>query len=132
MTITKTDVTNTYVLSIGNKNDNHDIIEQEIVKELDELLSDRENSFYSTALRKYKRVYFQVIVALGDQPERRHINYLMNGNSLYGTRYGYACKIQDLISILPSCNTCENSIRNKTINNMNPCDRCLRWNNFRT
>ena len=75
--------------------------------------SDDENIYYSAALKK-NDLY-------GDQPERRQINYLMNGNFLYDTRYGYACKIQDLRPLLPSCITCKNSIQNSTINDMNTC-----------
>ena len=99
-----------------------------IVNELNELSSGKSNFFYSAALKKNINVQFRIIVALGDQPERRQINYLMNGNSLYGARYGYACKIGDLKSILPSCTKCEKAIRHNELNKSISCDKCLRWN----
>ena len=121
------DVTNTYVLSIGNTNANHDPIEEKIVSELNDMAHGDNSYYYSTALNKNVIVHFRIIVALGDQPERRHINYLMNGNSLYGSRYGYCCKIQDIIKKLPSCFKCEEHIRRKTINKRKSCNKCLRW-----
>ena len=68
------------------------------------------------------------MISLGDQPERRQLNYLMTGNSLYGSRYGYASKIIDLIHVLPSCVKCKIEIINGTINENVACQTCLRWN----
>ena len=72
------------------------------------------------------KVYFQIMATLGDQPERRQLNYLMNGNSLYGSRYGYACKTIDLIHVLLSCEKCKIEIINGTINENVACQTCLR------
>ena len=42
--------------------------------------------FYSKVLNKNVNVHFEVIISLGDQPERRDINYIMNGNSLFSLK----------------------------------------------
>ena len=41
-------------------------------------------------------VHFRIITALGDQPERRQINYVSNVNALYSARYGYSSNINVL------------------------------------
>ena len=51
----------------------------------------------------------------------------MNENSLYGSRYGYACKSMNLIHALPSCQKSKIEIRNGTINEQVSCKTCVRW-----
>ena len=51
----------------------------------------------------------------------------MNDNSLYGARYGIACKTQDLIAVLPSYKKCATDIKTGTIDNTLTCQNCLRW-----
>ena len=58
-------IENTYPLSIGLKKDNHDIIEQAMIKELFDLKSGKDNIFYSKALNKNVHVHFEIIVSLG-------------------------------------------------------------------
>ena len=108
-------------------NSNHDMIERFFVKELNELSSGTINLFYCSALNKMVHVHFESLAALGDQPERRQINYLSNGNALYSARYGYACNINELKHVLSVCNKCALNI--KAMNNHTPivCNRCLNW-----
>ena len=122
------DETNTYIISLGHIGCDRYNIEQKIVSELKELTKVDNNYFYSSALKKKVKVYFQIMVSLGDQPERRQLNYIMNGNSLYGSRYGYAYKTIDLMHVLPSCEKCKFEIMNGTINEDASCNTCLRWN----
>ena len=122
------DEINTYIVSLGHKGCDHNKIEQKIVRELNELAEVENNYFDSSALKKKVKVYLQIMVSLGDQPERRQLNYIMNGNSLYGSRYGYAYKTIDLMHVLPSCEKCKFEIMNGTINEDASCNTCLRWN----
>ena len=82
------DITNTYVISIGDKGSNHDAIETLYLKELKDLCNGINNVFFSKNASKEVKVHLEIIASLGDQPERRNINYLMNGNSTFGKRYG--------------------------------------------
>ena len=85
------------------------------------------NQFYSTALNKHVYVHFEIIAALGDQPERRQINYLSNGNGLYSARYGHSCNINAISDILPSCIDCDKIIRSNKCVIQRSCNQCLRW-----
>lgn len=49
------------------------------VKELGELSSGTNNTFYSMYHKRQMRVHFELIASLGDQPERRSMNYIMGG-----------------------------------------------------
>ena len=80
-----------------------------IVEELNELKSNKDNIFYSKALNKNVYVYFELIVCLGDQPERRSINYMVRGGGNFGSRFGYSANINQ-IKKLPSCTNCLNSM----------------------
>ena len=62
---------------------NHDIIEQRYINELKDLGSGSSDLYYCKRLDKKVIVHFEIICCLGDQPERRSINYIMNGNSTY-------------------------------------------------
>ena len=75
------DITNTYPIAIGNKGDNHNSVELLYLEGLDDLSNGRNSGFFSLFLQKIFKVQLEVIVALGDQPERRSVNYLMNCNS---------------------------------------------------
>ena len=77
----------TYPLCIASKSANHDAVEKLYVKELQELSTGTNNIFYSMNLKKYVHVHFELIVSLGDQPERRNINYIMLGNSSFASRF---------------------------------------------
>ena len=122
------DERDTYPLSIGLKSKNHENIERMIVRELNELSSGINNDFYSAALKRRVLVHFEIIVSLGDQPERRPLNYIMNGNSKYAGRYGYACRTAELTNTLPCCLKCRNEIK-KNINYVakQQCYHCLQW-----
>ena len=96
----------TFVISIGLKNSNHDAIENKFISELTELNSGINNLFFSSQLQRNIRIHFEIIASLGDQPERREINYLAGGNSKFGARYLYAANMEELMDVLPPCETC--------------------------
>ena len=64
------------------------------------------NFFFSSQLQRNIRIHFEIIASLGDQPERREINYLAGGNSKFGARYLYAANMEELMDVLPPCTTC--------------------------
>ena len=93
-------ITDTYTISIGLKNEAHDCIERQFVDELNELKSGINNIYYSKYLKRNVHVYFEVIASLGDQPERREQNYLMNGNSNIFHKIQICCKFQFIAQVL--------------------------------
>ena len=75
-------------------------------------------------------MHFEILAFLGDQPERREMNYMMNGNSTFGARYLYAANIGSFASSLVSCDECEASMKCDPVffSNNKACSKCLRWN----
>ena len=71
-------------------------------------------------------VHFEIICSLRDQPERRSINYIMNGNSLYCPRYGYAYSYSEIIDSIPSCEECFNGMLS---NDKLDDTKCSNWLN---
>ena len=129
-TFNKNMIADTYPISIGLKNDRHDCIEYEFVTELNNLRSGINNRFYCKVLGRYVHVHFGIFPSLGDQPERREMNYMMNGNSTFGARYLYAGNIGSFASSLVSCDKCDAIIKDDPIFLLNskPCSDCLRLN----
>ena len=77
------DLANTYPISIGLKSSTHDIVERQFLNECKDLATGVGNQFYSTHKKRNVYVHFEIIASLGDQPERRSMNYMMLGNSIY-------------------------------------------------
>ena len=51
--------------------------------------------------KHWKNVYvcFELITCLGDQPERRGINYMLGGNGKFPVRFGYCANIHQIKKI---------------------------------
>ena len=120
-------INNTYPIAIGHKGDDHNNIERLYAQELNELRNGINNRFFSSSLKKYVRIHLEVIVALGDQPERRSLNFLMNGNSTFGSRYGYSSRTSEIVDILPFCSKCYDEIKSNLQHKELKCSKCLRW-----
>ena len=129
-TFTDNTLEDTYTISIGLKNQCHDAIERDFVTELEELKNGKNNIFFSMNRKQYVTVHFEVIAFLGDQPERRGINYIMLGNSIFGARYTYSANISAISEYLPMCSSCTErcqSDKNHFVNSKK-CGKCLQWN----
>ena len=74
---------NTYAISIGLKSVDHDAVENRFLKETMELSNGVNNTFYSMILKRNVKVHSEIIASLADQPERRSMNKIMLGNSLF-------------------------------------------------
>ena len=72
--------------------------------------------------------HFEIVCCVGDQPERRSINYIMNGNSLYCPRYGFVCNYSEIIDMIPSCEECFVIILSNDRFDNSTCSNCLNWN----
>ena len=120
----------TFPIAIGLKSNNHDDIERRFVEELLELGSGINNSFYCSAKKRYITVHFEIIASLGDQPERREINYLIGGNGKFGAHYLFSADIDAIRNVLSPCRSCTEKLQNnpKYLQEEFKCNSCLLWN----
>ena len=119
----------TIPIAIGLKSESHDVVERYFVEEINELCSGINNQFYCARLKKNICVHFEIIASLGDQPERRELNYLSGGNSKFGARYLWSANITSMSSYLPPCQKCFEMLKNEPslqITEHN-CKNCLMW-----
>ena len=98
--------------------------------ECKELASGRNNIIYCARRRRNMFIRFEVITSLGDQPERRSMNYMMLGNSTHSSRYGYAANIGAIAMYLPPCEKCFTGMKEKRnfIKDDTKCKNCVNWN----
>ena len=119
----------TVPIAIGLKSDSHDIVERNFVEEINELSSGINNKFYCSRMKKHVSVHFEIIASLGDQPERRELNYLSAGNSKFGPRYLWSANISSMSTYIPPCEKCFEMLKISPIflNTEHNCDNCLIW-----
>ena len=119
----------TYPLCIASKSANHEAVEKLYVKELQELSTGKNNIFYSMNLKKYVHVHFELIMSLGDQPERRNMNYIMLGNSSFASRFRHSCNISEIQEFMPPCNSCYFTLKYQPEHQdfISNCNSCLCW-----
>ena len=120
----------TYPISIGLKGECHDVVETKFIQDCEELRTGKNNIFYSMKHKKNMHIHFEVIVSLGDQPARREINYLMQGNSKFLSRYRFAADILSVSEYLPACQECYSRIKSypNYLTLKIKCEQCVCWN----
>ena len=117
---------NTYPIAVGRKNESHEVVEQEFMKELAELRSGN----LQFRLGKYGvlvYVYVDIVTTLQDQIERRSMNNIMLGGSTCSARWGYSCDFFKISEQLPCCTMCWNSLKRGALDSSVSCDACLHW-----
>jgi len=120
----------TYPISIGLKGECHDAVESKFIQDCEELCSGKNNIFYSMKHKKNMHVHFEIIASLGDQPARREINYMMQGNSKFSSRYRFVADILSVSKYLPACQECYSRIQSEP-NYLTldiKCELCVCWN----
>ena len=79
-----------------------------------------------------KNVYvcFELIACLGDQPERKGINYMLGGGENFEARFGYSTNIKKIQESVPSCTNCLKSMMCDPffLLLINKCDVCVNLN----
>ena len=117
----------TYPIMIGLKQQKYDYVERMLVKELGELSSGSNNTFYSTHHQRQMKVHFEIIVSSGDQPERRSLNYIMGGNSKFGAGFVYLGNIEAIKFHSPSYRRCLSNIRSNPtfLLEFHICEMCV-------
>ena len=118
-----------YILAIGRKNMDHDIVNDQINKELDEL--GKVSYRYYGKMKKNVPVAVKVLAMSADRPERSTMNHILNHAGLSSRRWRYSAYINQ--QTLPACNACTSS-RITRIKNSNfklvqdRCRFCCNWN----
>jgi len=81
----------------------------------------------------YITVHFEIIASLGDQPERREMNYLVGGNGKFGAHYLFSANIDAIVNYLPPCTSCTKKLLNfpNYLQEQSKCENCLLWNHSR-
>lgn len=126
---TRNDIVNTYPIAMGEKGEDHTLVEEKFAIELLELSSaDHSPLIYSKANGGMVRVHVEMCASLMDQPERRSANFLMAGNGVYAARWGYAMNLLAISKVLPACDTCFKKMKKGDRNwNKKSCRKCCQW-----
>lgn len=125
----------TYPIAVGPKGSDHRKVLRRILADLTTLRSEISplRSYVGVGLPPIP-VSLEVFAYLGDQPERRGLNFLMLGGSTHHARWRYSCNTEKLSDVLRACSYCENmSLQMATSGIMNPdqllfvCSKCTNW-----
>ena len=124
---------NTYIVSLGPKDDDHCVVERKFLEDLKHINSNENQKFYVASLKRVVKIKLHLIACVADLPERCNRCYISRGNSNLTTRWGYVSHVSILQSHLRSCRQCfQKNIEELTVaNDMNmlhdPCADCLNW-----
>ena len=117
-----TEVSSTYILSIGNKGADHQPVLSFIEREINEVRSgSKEMSYHGTLCRYILSIAFPLL-RHGNQPERRSINMLKLGKKTNHARWRHSLDIEVMCKYLPSCYQCSSQIPNHLKTNSNNFD----------
>ena len=119
-------IENTYPIAIGQAKIDHEEIEIEIQKELQELRAPGGCSFYVKGLGGMVPVHAEIIATLQDQPERRTANYIMGTGGNYSARWRYSINLKELHHCIPSCDACLDMLFEGF--DSSGCNNCTNWN----
>lgn len=127
----------TFPIAIGPKTANHNALERIIGNDLLKMTTERIPAFLGGTFHRHpEEITFsaQMFVSLGDQPERRGGNRLMNGNSNSHVRWRYVGHLQKVEKHLPACLDCLNEMRKADTNQeevpiymYSKCTNCTNW-----
>ena len=80
--------------------------------------------------RRNLHVHFEIIASLGDQPERRSMNYMLLGNSTHFSRYQYSANVGAVSLYLPPCENYVAGIKEDKhyVQKDIKCIHCVNWN----
>ena len=121
-------LSHTYPVAIGSKDDNHEPIEVAFAKELHALSCGEDNIFFHGGLQKNVRVHIELLASLQDQPERRGTNKILLGSSNFTARWGYSTNFSAVQKHLVPCPQCRRSLLQQHIIPQNcPTDSCVCW-----
>ena len=125
----------TYPLAVGPKGADHRKILKKIFDDLSQHSSKKKPIYsYDGRGKNIIPLTIDVLACLGDQPERRGLNYLMLGAATHHARWRYSCNVGALAKVMRSCSNCENQILQcaisgytNTTQTYGHCSICTNW-----
>ena len=126
----------TYPLAVGPKGSDHRKIQKIIFEDLSCHNSINQPFLsYAGIGKNILPVTLDVFAYLGDQLERRGVNYLMQGGSTHHARWRYCCNVGSMVEVLRSCSNCENRFLQYASSDvpynipelMKHCATCTNW-----
>lgn len=120
----------TYPLAIAKKGANHDSVLAKIEEDMKQV---RNGMAYYIGSKKKKGIFqFTEFAHLGDQPERRGLNYLKLGVAIFAARFGVSANHKSCYSVLLACRRCasvtqERLEERETSLPLPECSKCLNW-----
>ena len=123
---------NTYVISMGRKGDDHNVIEDELSESVIKFNSNNEK-WYSSPRHNYKKMKVRVhfFACLGDSPEKYTVCRITRGNGTYTCRWGHSIDIKQVKDSIPSCNKCRTNLldicKNSGVIPIDTCNDCADW-----
>ena len=127
---------NTYVISLGPKDANHDTVLRKLEDEIEILRSGKCPKMYYGGTKKLVLPVLQPILRHADQPERRQLYGLKLGKGSNSARWRYSANYDVIGKYLPSCIICKEKIENIVSHNfnslievesLNTCEQCSNW-----
>lgn len=124
----------TYPIAVGKKKDNHDLVFQKVEENMKELR--RGQYFYVGSIKKKALIRFLDFAHLGDQPERRGLNYILLGRNKGTPRFGISGNHETLYPVLRACEACDeinlSRLRSEDKEALTmpfpACSKCMNWN----
>ena len=114
----------TYVVALGPKKANHNVVE---AFHAEDMLEMKQNLHYCYSKRHNREVavHAELPVSMADQPARRDAAVLSHGNGTHGARWGHSGNLDALSDIVPACAQCFTSVLDGT----DPlhCTECANW-----
>ena len=102
---------NTYSVSMGFKNDDHDPIEKLFIQELNEINTDHSLAYYRKGQKRRVSVRVHLVISICDLPERYIRCYITRGNGNHTYRWCYLCDIIKMKTHLSPCSLCSISLK---------------------
>lgn len=123
----------TYPVAVGKKGDDHDVVFQKVEEEMTKLRKGQD--FYVGSLKMKVPMRFLDFAHLGDQPERRGLNFISLGNRGGAERFAVSGGHREVYSKLRACPNCI-MMNQKRLQSQDPkditnplpdCSKCLNW-----
>ena len=127
----------TYMLALGKKGKDHEVVEERVSEELKELGTP--TPMFHVPSGKMVNVVVRVITNMMDRPERCALNFIASHTGLYTKRWLWSARLTDSTAqLLPSCSVCRTARLLRLVSYdprnpicvpcVNPCRECADWN----
>ena len=118
---------NTFVVSLGKKGDDHDVIFEQVKKDI-EIINGDDKWFYCKQLGGNIQVHIDISIDLADSPEYHDCNCISRGNSTYTSLRGWISDMSSVWDKFKACDECYEAMRRGDLNwEKRCCMNCVNW-----